>query len=234
MTSQIFDSKSSFGFDSVAMRNLSASEKFLTSNPTISEQERSSIYASMIFNLYVYLEGNMNNGLKVVHKNTPKNTALRKYIVEATKWNVHPFEVLKWLDIEHDAKMLDGVRAKYQEVLKFHGSIRNLVAHGGQVHSDGLHEWGDGFQTNIVEPDAELRKVIDFFKKNSIYQKSAEGDSYITTLATSQIFGFFKGSIKDFVSDLITGANSDLAKALFWAFDYEYFGLKYPGPTKNA
>lgn len=234
MMSQVFTSKSSFGFDSVAMWNLRVSEKFLVTNPMISERERSSIYASMIFNLYVYLEGNMNNGLKVIHKNTPSNAALRSYIVEATKWNVHPFEVLKWLDIEYDAKILDGVRYKYQEVLKFHGTIRNLVAHGGQVHSDGLHEWGDGFQTNIVEPDVELRKIIDFLKKKSIYQKSAEGDSYITTLATPEIFGFFKGSIKDFVGDLVTGANSNLAQALFWAFDYEYFELTYPGPIKNV
>lgn len=103
MTSQIFESKSIFAFDAVALWNLKTLESYLSSpnSQHLLTFERASIYASLILNLYVYIEGNMNHGLKNIHNTTPKNPTLRDHIVTQTKFNFHPFEVLKWIDIEY-------------------------------------------------------------------------------------------------------------------------------------
>lgn len=69
----------------------------------------------------------MNHGLSMLHHVTPKNPALRKYIVELTRRNVHPFEVLKWIDVEFNTATLDNIKQTYQESLRFHEEIRNLM-----------------------------------------------------------------------------------------------------------
>lgn len=231
MTPQFAEGTLSFGFDSVAFWNLQTSEKILASDEgkRLSEHEVASIYASMLFNLYVYLEGNINQGLKYLHRIEPKNKLLRDLILERTKWNVHPFEVLKWLDIEFGSTLLGTVQSRHQEPFRFHNDLRNLIAHGGVVRMDALHEWGEGFQTNIVEPDKELRKLIEFYKKNDIYQKTEAHDGYVTTIATQRVFDFFKSNCSSFVSALIQGPDAGLARTLFWSFNYTYFGLSHPG-----
>lgn len=227
-------SKGGFAFSSVAIWNLKSMQRFLNSDvgENLSAWERSSIYANMIFNLYVYLEGTMNEGLSKLHKISPQNPTLRKHISELTKRNVHPLEVLKWIDVEFNTATLGNVKQNYQEPLRFHEDLRNLVAHGGTIHTEGLHEFGASGTVSVVEPDAELKKLVDFLKKKNIYEETEEGVGYITSLATEKIFEFFKNNFRDFVSALIGGNNSNYSKVIFNSFDFKYFGLTHPGPSQ--
>lgn len=228
-----FNTKGSFGFDAVAIWNLKTSESFFNSPAanTLSKQAKASIYASMIFNLYVYIEGNLNRGLKVMHLGTPKNATLRKHISDLTRRNVHPFDVLKMLDLEFNTSILAGIKNKYQESFRFHEEIRNLVAHGGTIHTEGYHEWSETESVSIVQPDEELSKLIGFLKKKNVYAEDEAGPGYITSLATKQIYDYFKGNIGNFVSDLITGKGGNFAKAILNSFDFEFFSLEHPGPS---
>lgn len=226
-------SKGGFGFYTVAIWNLKSMQKFLNSDvgANLSRWERSSIYANMIFNLYVYLEGIMNDGLRMVHHVPPQNPILRKHIAEITRRNVHPFEILKWIDIEFSTSTLVNIKQDYQEPLRFHEDLRNLVAHGGTIHTEGLHEFGASGTFNVVEPDAELRRLVEFLRKKNVYEETAEGPGYITSLGTEKIYEYFKLNCRNFVSDLVSGRDSNFSKMILQTFDYKYFDLSHPGPS---
>lgn len=69
--------------------------------------------------------------------------------------------------------------------------------------TDVLHEWGPSGLVSVVEPDAELRRLVDFLKKKRVYTEDEAGLGYVTTLATEKIFEFFKLNCSNFISDLL-------------------------------